>query len=325
MKLIKRRALLAYAISSACLPIWAYGAEPQSWPVRPVKLIVPLGPGSAVDISARLFAERLSMIWDKPVIVENRPGGDGMVGTLSFIGARDDHVLMFSPSAAFLAHPYLHEKLPYNPRDIVPIARVCETIIAIAVPSALNVNSMGELVGLAKREPGKLSYAATTGMLDFVITAFLKTEALDVARVPYRDSVQAVNDLAESRIQIMAAAIAILRPQVENGRIKMIALTNSKRSELAINIPTVAESGFSSLYFDGLQGIFGPPIMPLSLRERIAADIRNAAEAPVIRNRLSLTGQTLNPGSAVEMEAAMEEQRSRALVVAKILNLKASQ
>src|SRR6476469_11225478 len=103
----------------AALPVQAQTSG-QQWPQRPVRFIIPLGPGSGVDISARLIADKLSAKWGQPVVVENRPGGDGIVGISAFVGAKDDHVLLMSPTSSFTAHPYLHDKLPYDQRDLAP-------------------------------------------------------------------------------------------------------------------------------------------------------------------------------------------------------------
>src|SRR5450759_1818803 len=191
-------------------------AEAQSWPQRTVKFILPLGPGAALDSGARLFAHRLAAIWGKPVVVENRPGGDGIVAISAFVNAHDDHVLLFSSSAVFMAHPYLHDNLPYDRRDLVPIARISDPIVGVGVPEALKINSMAELIAMARAQPGKLNSASITGMLDFTVSGFLKSAKLDIGRVPYRDAAQAINDLAEGRIQIFLSAISVLRPQVQN-------------------------------------------------------------------------------------------------------------
>lgn len=114
-------------------------------PSRPVRFIVTLGPGSGVDIGARLFADKLSAKWGQPVVVENRPGGDGMVAITSFLGTRDDHTLLVSPVSSFTAHPYFHDKLPYDPKDLIPIARISKTVVAVSVATSLNVSSLKEL------------------------------------------------------------------------------------------------------------------------------------------------------------------------------------
>ena len=106
----------------------------QAWPNRPVKLILTLGPGSGADIAARLLADRLSQKWGQPIVVENRPGGDGIVAINAFLGARDDHVLLFTPVSSFTAHNFLHENLPYKPSDLVPITRVSNTVVTVLGP-----------------------------------------------------------------------------------------------------------------------------------------------------------------------------------------------
>src|SRR5918994_1737399 len=121
-------------------------AHPQahSWPQRTVKLLLTLGPGSGADIGARLIAEKLAAKWGQPVVVENRPGGDGFVAITAFTSARDDHVLLYGPASSFTAHPYLHAKLPYDPRDLAPVARVSATLITMSVPASLNIETLGQ-------------------------------------------------------------------------------------------------------------------------------------------------------------------------------------
>src|SRR5207245_877099 len=138
----------------------------QTWPQRSVRFILPLGPGSGTDIGARLFADRLSARWGQPVVVENRPGGDGMIAITAFIGAHDDHTLLFAPTSSFTAHPLLHDKLPYDPRELLPIARVSNTLVVVAVPGSLQIGSLAELIALARAEPGKLNFTTATGVTD---------------------------------------------------------------------------------------------------------------------------------------------------------------
>ena len=292
----------------------------QKWPTRPVRLILTLGPGSGSDIGARLLADRLSQRWGQPVIVENRPGGDGLVAINAFVSAHDDHMLLFAPTSSFTAHPYLHENLPYKPGDLVPITRVSNTVIAIAVPIDLQVNSLGELAALARTEPGKLNWAGTTGALDFMFAGWLKREGLNVTEVPYRNAVDAANDLAEGRVQIYEAALAIVRPQLDAGKIKLVAVTNTARTPTQSSVATVAEAGFPALTLDGLVGFFGPPGMPLELRQRITADIRAIADK-TIDERLAITGQIMNVDGPEEFEKSIDEQRAKLAEFAKALGI----
>jgi tripartite-type tricarboxylate transporter receptor subunit TctC len=300
----------------------AQAPAPQApWPRRPVRFILPLGAGAGSDIGARLFAEKLSVRWGQPVVIENRPGGDAFLAITSFLAAHDDHTLLFAPTSTFVAHPILHQKMPYDPRDLVPIARITNTLISLSVPSAIKVGSLKELVALARREPGRLNRASVTGALDIVLSGFLKNTELEIAKVPYRDPVQAVTDLAENRIQLYTSAYAIVQSQEQAGTIRPLAMTNRMRAPTAPGIPTAAEAGYPALTFDGLVGLFGPPNMATALRERIAADIRAVAD-PGIEQRLIQTGQILNPGTPAEFGVAIEEQTGKLATIARALDLK---
>jgi tripartite-type tricarboxylate transporter receptor subunit TctC len=315
--------LALFAVAAAVLGC-ELPAAAQSWPQRPVKFLVTLGPGSGVDIGTRLLGERLSARWGQPVVVENRPGGDGIVAITSFLGARDDHVLLAAPTSSFTAHPYLHENLPYKQSDLVPIARVSNTIITISVPVSLKLASFADVVAMARAQPGKLNWAGVTGALDFAFAGFLQAKGLNMSKVPYRNPVEAANDLAEGRVQVYEGAYAIARPQIEAGRIKPIMLTNSVRAPMLPDVPTAAEAGFPELTLDGLVGFFGPPGMSLELRERIAQDVRAVTDSSV-ESRLLATGQIVNIGGPSEFVAAIDQQRARLAEVAKDLGIKPSQ
>jgi len=294
----------------------------QTWPQRTVKLLVPLGGGAGVDIGSRLFADRLSAKWGQPVVVENKPGGDGIVAITAFVNAHDDHVLLSSPTSSFTAHPYLHDNLPYKASDLQPIARVSNTVITISVPASMQVSSLKELVAQVRAQPGKLNWAGVTGALDFLFAGWLKSEGLDAPKVPYRNPVEAANDLAEGRVQIYEGAYAIVRPQVEAGKIKVLAVTNTVRAPAIPQIPTVAEAGFPALTIDGLVGLFGPPDMPKELRDRIAADVKAVSNDPIIKDRLTATGQILNVGGGAEFAESIEDQRGKLAAAAKDLGIK---
>jgi tripartite-type tricarboxylate transporter receptor subunit TctC len=320
-----QRSLLAIALA-APLMLASATAAAQTWPQRTVKFLLPLGPGSGVDIGARLLADRLTTRWGQPVVVENRPGGDGIVAIGAFASAHDDHILLVTPTSSFTAHPYLHDNLPYKPDDLLPIARVSNTLITIAVPASLNLGSLEQLVALARAQPAKLNWAGVTGALDFLLAGFLQSSGLSMTKVPYRNPVEAANDLAEGRVQMYMAALAIVRPQLQTGKIKLLAVTNSVRAPAAPDVPTVKEAGYPALTFDGLVGFFGPSGMPNELRDRIAADIRVAvAGDPLIADRLAATGQILNIGGPAEFARATEAQRSRIAEIAKDLGIKPTQ
>lgn len=297
----------------------------QTWPQRPVKFIVTLGPGSGVDFGTRLLGDRLSKRWGQPVVIENRPGGDAVVAVTAVISANDDHVLLASPTSALTAHPYMLQQMPYQDSDLLPIARGWNTIIIIAVATSMEVKTMRDLVATTRANPGKLNWAGTTGAIDFLFAGFLKKNNLEMARVPYRNPQDAANDVATGRIQVTEASLATLRPQLQAGKIKMLASTNSIRPPSNPEVPTVSEAGFPELTLDGLVGFFGPHGMPAALREHIAADVRAVVQEPDFGDKLSVTGQIANAGGPAEFAAAMQEQRDRLAIAAKELGLKPAQ
>jgi tripartite-type tricarboxylate transporter receptor subunit TctC len=300
-------------------------AAQSSWPSRNVRFVVPLGPGSGADIGARLFADKLAARWGKPVVVENRPGGDGIVAIAAFVSAHDDHTLLFSPASTFTAHPYLHDKLPYDQSDLLPLARVSNTIVVIAAPASLKVGSLAELVALARAQPGKLNWATATGISDFLFESFLKDAHLEMSKVPYRDTVQPATDVGEGRIQFYWGALAIVRPHVQAGKAKILAVSNSVHIPDEPAIPTVKEAGFPTLAFDGLVGLFGPRDMADDIRERIAADVQEVAGDPTIGARLLTTGQLVSPGRPAEFAASIDEQRAVVARIAKEMGIKPAQ
>ena len=314
---------LALGVAFGLLAMLVLAAKPssaQTWPQRTVKFIVTLGPGSGVDIGTRLLADRLSRRWGQPVVVENRPGGDGLVAIGAFVGANDDHVLLAAPSGSFTAHPFMYKSLPYKPADIAPVARVSNTIVVVAAPASLEAKSLAELVAMVRAQPGQLNWAGTTASNEFLFAAFLKNSGLSMSKVPYRNLVEAANDLAIGRIQVNVTAYAIVRPQLQAGKVKLLAVTNTTRAAVVPDVPTVTEAGYPQLALDGLVGFFGPPTMPDQIREGIAADVRQAMDQAV-EERLSLTGQIPNFGGPADFAAEIEQQRARLAAAAKDLGI----
>jgi tripartite-type tricarboxylate transporter receptor subunit TctC len=296
---------------------WAKG-----WPQRPVKFIVPLGAGSALDITARLVVDRLSKVWGKPVVVENRPGGDSLVAISAFVSARDDHVLLFTGSTTFAPHPFVHDSLPYDAaRDVIPIAGISELDVGIAVSASLGANSLAELVQLARQNPGKLNWGAISSLDDFLFSGFLKNAGLSMSRVPYRDPISALNDLSEGRIDLCVAALALSLPRAQTGKVRLIAVTNAQRSAIAPNLPTVAEAGYPSLGENPIMGLFGPSVMTATLREQIATDLKAVAADASVGVRLKPTGQMVHFVPTERFAAIVEGENARVAQIAAKLGI----
>lgn len=284
----------------------------DTWPQRAVRLVVPFGSGSAPDVAARLYAERLAVRWERPVIAENRPGAEGLIGVTAFADMRDEHALLFSPAAPISVFPFIQDKLRYDPaRDFVPISSAIDTFGSIAVSSSLKVASLAELVTLARSQPGKLNWSSGGGAFPTLLAGFAKTEALDVVQVSYREQNLAIQDLAEGRIQILATTLTPLLPPARAGKIRVLAVTNKKRAPIAPEVPTAGEAGHAELEFEGLVGFFGWRDMPAALRDRISADVRAVAADPVVARRLATAGQVARGSTSAEFAGAIEEQRAK--------------
>jgi tripartite-type tricarboxylate transporter receptor subunit TctC len=285
-------------------------AEP--WPQRPVRLIVPIGPGSSPDVAARVFAERLALRWGHPVVVENRPGADGLIGTAAFAAAQDDHVLLFSFAAPLTVYPAIRETLSYDAaRDVLPVSTAVETFGTVSVPASMHAATLSELVAFVRARPGRLNWATGGGAFPILMAAFVKAAGLEMTQVTYREQNLAIQDLAEGRIQMFATAMTAVLPLVQSGKLRALVVTNKRRSPLWPDTPSAVESGYPDLAFEGLIGIFAPRGTPDERRERIAAEMRAVAADQSIAKRLGATGQIVRGSTPAEFSADIEEQRSR--------------
>jgi tripartite-type tricarboxylate transporter receptor subunit TctC len=303
--------------------LWATPLSAQSWPHRPVRVIVPNPAGVALDVSLRLFSEPLTARWGQPVVVENIPGADGIVAAREFVSRRDDHTLLYSFAGLITINPLLHSKLPYDPaRDLVPIAATTDNFIAIAVPASSKVNSLSGLGKRARTNPGKLTWAATPGLPTYALASFQRSSGLNMSQASYRDFNPAIVDLGEGRIDVLASGVAPLLPQVRAGKIKLLAVINRERTPAAPDVPTVAEVGYPQLTFSAVTGFFGWRDMPSDLRERIAADVRAIVAEPTIKERLAKMGAVAVGGTPAGFAAAVEEQRTKIAAIAKAIGTK---
>jgi len=262
------------------------------WPTRPVRFIVTLGAGSGADIGARLFADRLSQRWGQPVVVENRPGGDGIVAINAFVGARDDHVLLFSPTASFTAHPFLHDHLPYQPSDLVPVTRVSNTVIAISAPSSLNVNSLDQLIAMAKSAPDTITFASAGpgSPHQMAMELLLNRAGVKMVHVPYKGASPALKDLISGEVPVMMLDVATAREPIKAGLLKVLASAAPERSAEFPNVRTIAEAGFPGYEASAWQGIVAPAKTPHEIIEKLNGQIGAALADPAVKQRLQAAG-----------------------------------
>jgi tripartite-type tricarboxylate transporter receptor subunit TctC len=183
---------------------------------------------------------------------------------------------------------------------------------------SLGVNSLKDLEALARKEPGKLNWTTATGFTDFVFAGYLHSVGLKMEKVPYKNPAGAATDLAAGTIQVYMPAYAIVRPQVQAGKVKVLAVTNHQRFSGLKDIPTAKEAGYPSLDFDGLVGIFASPEAAADIRAKIAKDVRSVASEPAILERMTATGQIVSPGDEKEFAQSIAEQKAQVDAVAKL-------
>lgn len=289
----------------------------QTWPQRQVRIIVPLPPATAIDVSARLFAEHLSTRWKQPVVIENIPGADGVLAAKEFANRTDQHTLLYSFAGLITINPILYKTLPYSPaRDLVPIAISSENFLALAASERSKVTSLADLVRVAKARPAKLNWAATAGIPYFAFAGFQKSAGIEMVYVSYRDFNPAVADLGEGRIDLASTALTQLLPQEQAGKAKLLAVMNRTRSPAAPHVPTAMEAGYPDLTFDGITGFFGWRGMSNELRNRLAADVRAVTEDQPVRERLPPLGIVARASTPSEFAIAIEEQRAKIATIA---------
>lgn len=312
-----RRDLVAILMVIITALFAANDAAAQAWPQRPVRLIVPLSPGTAVDVTARVYAERLASMWGQPVTVENLPGADGLIAAKEFVRRRDDHTLFYSFAGLITINPWNYATLPYDPaRDLVPISASSDNFLAIAVSAKLDVATLPELLNRGRSRVEKINWAATAGLPYFAFAGIQNASGLEMVYVPYRDFNPALTDLIAGRIDVVSTALTQLLQHEQAGNLKLIAVINRTRSALTPNVPTVAELGYPDLAFDGITGFFGWRDMSVPLRERIAADVRSIASQPAVVARFEAMGVMARSGTPAEFAMAIEEQRVKVAKVA---------
>lgn len=309
----------------AALAINAVVATPcraEQWPTRPVRFVLPFGPGSGADTAARLLTDKLQKKWSQPVIIDGKPGGDGLLSVQTVVSAKDNHTLFFGPSSMFVVQRYLHPDTSFNPEtDLTPIAGVAQVQIAMAVPTSLGISTLREFVALARAKPSETSYAVAPGFSEFVLDGFVKENGLAIAKVPYRDITKSPVDLGENRIQLCMQSYAAMRAYAQTGKIKIIAINDRVRSPIAPDVPSVVESGYPSLLASPVLGLLGARSMPIDLRRRIAADVLAALDDKTTRERLALTGQPATPLDVDAYTAALNEQYAQVAHIASVLGI----
>jgi tripartite-type tricarboxylate transporter receptor subunit TctC len=324
-----RRALLMAAVGSALSrPLLDAPAVAQvSWPLRTVRLITLAAPGAGTDAVARTLADALSRRWGQPVVVDNRPGGDGIVSIETFLAAREgNHTLLFNPTGVWTALHLIHDHLSFEPaRDLIPLSFVAQDFIALAASPRLGAVTLVDVVAMARARPGVLTWSCVPSVPYLAFTSFLKATGLELTYVPYRNPIASLPDLTEGRVDLAFLPLAPLVGPAQAGKIRLIAVASDERAPSAPDVPTATEAGFPALSVFGGHCLFAPKEMPEALRARIAADVREVTTSTEVARRLTAMGYIPRADSTTEFAAILERERIRWTEVAQMYGAKPSQ
>lgn len=295
----------AMALAGAAGAALAGPAVAQApWPSKPVKFVVPFPPGQAADIFARLMAEKLTDMWKQQVIVENKAGGSGIPATESVkIAPPDGYTLMVVSSGTFGVNPSLFPDLPYKPlTDFLPISNIFLVPLVIVAHPSLPVNSLAELIALAKKEPGQLSYAsAGPGTSQHLSMELFKLKAgLDIVHIPYKGSGPAMADLLGGHVKLMMDSTAAALNHIRDGRIKALAVTTSKPAPAPLDrIPTIAATipGFNAA---GWSGLAAPARTPLEIVAKVNKDMQTLLNDEAVIKQIEARAAMPAPGSPIQ-------------------------
>jgi len=284
---------------------------PQPWPQKTVRFIIPLPPGSGTDLSGRVLAERLTERWGQPVVIENRQGADGIPAVTTLLSARDNHTFLLSFAGIVTFNHLLHDRLPYERADLVPIMPVVDNFLGVSATASLNVKTIADLVTAARAQPGKLNWAATPGLPRYIMLALQKSAHLDMIEVAYRDFAPAYQDLNQGRLHFAATGVPTLVPHHRAGTAPLVLVTNRERSPQAPEVATAREQGYPDLTFEGTVGFYGTRDMTAEIKRRITTDVGAIMADPAFRARAESVGTAPRSGTPEEFAAAIEEQRAR--------------
>ncbi|HZE10206.1 MAG TPA: tripartite tricarboxylate transporter substrate binding protein [Burkholderiales bacterium] len=302
----------------------AFSAAAQTYPTKPVKIVVGFAPGGGSDFAARVVAQQLTERLKSQVIVENKPGAGSLLGAEYVIkSAPDGYTLLLTP-ASYTVNPSVY-KLTFDPLgDITPIAQISKGPYIVAVHPSVPAKTLKELVDYAKANPGKLSYASSgNGAHIHVATEyFLYTAGINIVHVPYKGTGPALNDTVGGQVQMIFGSVATALQYVKSGRLRPLAVTTPKRIAAAPDVPTVAESGYPGWEVTNWHGLVGPKGLPKDIVQRLNKEINVAVHSEELKKVLSSDGLEPAGGTPEELSALLKSEVARWAQVVKRANIK---
>ncbi len=293
MRLSTRFVKLLLVLGSP-LTLISWDAAAQNWPNSPVTVVVPWPPGGPSDIAARPIAKRLTETLGQPFVIDNRAGGGGNIGSLAVTkAAPNGNTLLITSSAPIVINPSLYKNMPFDPtKDLAPITNLLRVPLVLVAHPSLPANNLKELIAHIQSKKGDFSYASAGSGTPQHLTGelFKSTLKLDMTHVPYKGSAPAISDLLGGHVPIMFDSMIAIMPHIRSGKVKVIAVSSDRRSQLIPNVATFAESGYPSLVSYAWYGFFAPAATPKEIVSKLNAETLKAMKQPEFQKVLSDTG-----------------------------------
>ncbi len=301
----------------ASLTLWGLSSFAQTYPNKPIDLVVPFPAGGSTDLLARALGQQLTAQWGQQVVIDNKPGAGGSIGSSIVAKARDDgYTLLFTSSSTHSIGPSLNKNLPYNiDTDFIPIVHVANATNILLVTKTIPVNNLKELIAYLKSNPGKLNYASSGNgtIIHLTAEAFKADAGVSITHIPYKGSGQAIPDIISGKVHMVFDSIVSAMPHVVDGKLTAIAVTGRKRSALAPEVPTMMEVGkdygLGNFESDTWWGLFAPKGTPLAIINTINAETNKALLNPKLKDRLNFLGAEAFGGTAAQFSSMSKADR----------------
>ena len=305
----------AARILPVLLTVVASGASAQTYPTKPVRVVVAFAPGGTTDILGRLYSQKLTAATGQQFVVDNRTGAGGTIGTEAVVrSAPDGYTINFGSTSSLAVSPNLYPKLPYDlMRDVAPVIQVATASFMLAVHPSVPARTMRELIALARARPGQLNYASSgAGSSLHLCGEYLKYLAkIDLVHVPYKGAGAALPDLVAGQVQLLFSDMAPFVPYVKTGRLRILAASTAHRSKLYPEYPTIAESGVPGYELAGWYGVVVPSATPRPIVERLHAEFGRAMRAPDMVERYATLGVELVETTPEQFAAYMRAELAK--------------
>jgi tripartite-type tricarboxylate transporter receptor subunit TctC len=311
------------------LAVLVFSGALQAFPTKPVKIIVAFPPGGGTDIVARLLAARLGEAWGQAVVVENRAGASGTIGTEAAARAdADGHTLFMATMGNMTANQHLYPKMTVDPlRAFAPITKVVDVHFVFLANPALPANTVGELIELARRRPGEIAYSSSGpgGAPHLAMELFKRRAGVDLAHIPYKGSGPGMNDLIGGRVMLTMDSLLQTLPHIRSGRLKALAVPGPKRSALLPEVPTIAESGLPGYALTNWFGLLAPAGTPKDTLSKLNNDVLKTLKDADLQKRIAELGADVVGNSAEEFGTAMRAESAQWAEIIKAAGIRAEQ